>query len=133
MKKTLLALVAVLALCFTASAADISGKWAPDPAAAQGGGGGRGGGGGTYEFKVSGDTLTGTITRMGRGGGEPVVTKIEDGKVTGDTFTFSVMQAGRGGGEPMKITYNGKVNGDKIELSFETGRGPRTVNLVKAP
>jgi hypothetical protein len=127
MKKTLLALVAVLALAFTAFAADISGKWGADPA----GGGGRGFGNATYEFQVSGDTLTGSITRAGRGGGEPVVTKIEDGKVTGDTFTFSVMQQGRGGGDPMKVTYNGKVNGDKIELSFTGGRGPVTMTLVK--
>jgi opacity protein-like surface antigen len=133
MKKTLLALVAVLAFTFAASAADFSGKWVADPAASQGGGGRGRGGAGTYEFKVSGDTLTGTITRMGRGGGEPVVTKIEDGKVDGDTFSFSVMQQGRGGGDPMKITYNGKVDGDKLELNFETGRGPRSVTLVKAP
>ncbi len=131
MKKTLLALVAVLALCFTASAADISGKWGPDPAAAQGGGGRGFGGNVTYEFQVSGDTLTGSISRAGRGGGDPVVTKIEDGKVTGDTFTFSVMQQGRGGGDPMKVTYTGKVNGDKIELSFTGGRGPVTQTLVK--
>jgi opacity protein-like surface antigen len=135
MKTTLLALVAVLALSFTASAADISGKWVPDPAAAQaGGGGGRGrGGGGTYEFKVSGDTLTGSVTQAGRGGAEPRVTQIADGKVTGDTFTFSITRPGFNGGDPMKVTYTGKVDGDKIELSFETGRGPRTTTLVKAP
>lgn len=131
MKKTLLALVAVLALALTAFAADFSGKWGPDPAAAQAGGGGRGfGGGGTYEFKVAGDTLTGTITRMGRGG-EPTATKIEDGKVTGDTFKFSIMQAGRGGGDPMKVEYTGKVVGDKLELNYTGGRGPVTVTLVK--
>jgi hypothetical protein len=135
MKKTLLALVAVLAFSFVASAADISGKWVPDPAAAQAGGGRRGGrgGGGTYEFKVSGDTLTGSLTQAGRGGAEPTVLQIEDGKITGDTFTFSITRPGFNGGDPMKITYNGKVNGDKLELSFETGRGPRTTTLVKAP
>ncbi|HEY4084371.1 MAG TPA: hypothetical protein VGM43_00470 [Bryobacteraceae bacterium] len=127
MKKTLLALVAVLALAFAAFAADISGKWGADPSA---GGGGRGGNA-TYEFQVSGDTLTGSVSRAGRGGGEPVVTKIEDGKVTGDSFTFSVMQAGRGGGDPMKVVYTGKVNGDKIDLSFTGGRGPVTMTLVK--
>jgi len=135
MKKTLLALVAVLALTFTASAADISGKWVTDPAAAQaGGGGGRGrGGAATYEFKVSGDTLTGSVTQAGRGGAEPTAIQIADGKVTGDTFTFSITRPGFNGGDPMKVTYNGKVNGDKLELSFETGRGPRTTTLVKAP
>jgi len=133
MKKTLLALVAVLAFTFTASAADFSGKWIADPAAAAaGGGGGRGGGGATYEFKVSGSDLTGSITRMGRGG-DPTVTKIDEGKVSGDSFSFSVMQAGRGGADPMKVPYTGKVVGDKLELTFTGGRGEQKVTLVKAP
>ena len=134
MKKTLLALVAVLAFTFTASAADFSGKYVTDPAAAPaGGGGGRGGGMATWEFKVSGAALTGSRTQAGRGGGEPTVTKLDDGKVTGDTFSFSVMQAGRGGGDPMKVEYTGKVVGDKLELNFTGGRGPVTTTLVKAP
>jgi hypothetical protein len=86
----------------------------------------------TYEFKVSGSTLTGSITRAGRGGGEPTVTQIADGKVTGDTFTFSVTN--NFGGNEMKIVYNGKVVGDKLELSFDMGgRGTRTTTLMKAP
>lgn len=134
MKKTLLALAAVLCFTFMASAADFSGKWVPDPAAAAaGGGGGRAGGGGTYEFKVSGSTLTGSVTRPGRGGGEPTVIQIADGKVSGDTFSFSMMQPGRGGGDPTKVEYTGKVVGDKLELNYTGGRGPVTVNLVKAP
>lgn len=135
MKKTLLALAAVIAFCFTASAADFSGKWVNDPnAAPAGGGGGRGGGGAaTYEFKVSGSTLTGSISRAGRGGGDPVVTPIQDGKVNGDTFSFSVMQAGRGGGDPVKVDYTGKVAGDKLEITTDRGRGPMTTTLVKAP
>ncbi len=134
MKKTLLALVAVLCFTFAASAADFSGKWTRDPAAAPaGGGGGRGGGGGgTYEFKVAGATLTGSITQAGRGGGEPTVTPIADGKVTGDTFTFSITRNGRDG-TPMKIEYTGKVAGDKLEITSDNGRGPMTVTLVKAP
>lgn len=134
MKKTLLALAAILCFTFMASAADISGKWVNDPAAAAaGGGGGRGGGGGTYEFKVAGSTLTGSVTRPGRGGGEPTVTPIADGKISGDTFSFSMMRAGRGGGEPTKVEYTGKVVGDKLELTFMGGQGPITTTLVKAP
>jgi hypothetical protein len=128
--------VAVLAFTFTASAADFSGKWIPDPAAAAAGGGGgrgRGGGGGTYEFKVAGDKLTGSVTTPARGGGEATVIQLADGKVTGDTFTFSVTRPGFNGGDPMKVTYTGKVDGDKLELSFDTGRGARTTTLVKAP
>jgi hypothetical protein len=78
--------------------------------------------------------LTGSVTRAGRGGGDPTVTPIADGKVTGDTFTFSVMQMGRGGGDPMKVVYTGKVVGDgKLEITADTGRGPVTTPLVKAP
>ncbi len=137
MKTTLLALVAILCLTFAASAADISGKWVMDTSAAPAaGGGGRPGGGmggGTYEFKVSGSTLTGSITRLGRGGGDPTVTPIADGKITGDTFSFGVTMTM--GGNEMKTAYTGKVVGDKLEITFDMGgRGnPRTVTLMKAP
>jgi opacity protein-like surface antigen len=137
MKTTLLALVAVLCLTFAASAADISGKWVTDtsatPAAGAPGGGRGGMGASTYEFKVSGSTLTGSVTRAGRGGGEPTVTQLADGKVTGDTFTFTVTS--NFGGNEFKTVYTGKVVGDKLELTFDMGgRGnPRTTTLVKAP
>jgi len=138
MKKTLLALVAILCFTFAASAADISGKWMRDPNAAPpaggGGGGGRGGGGGgTYEFKVSGTTLSGTVTTPGRGGGDPTVVTIEKGKVDGNSFTFSITRPGRGGGDPTTTVYNGKIDGDKLVLSFDMGRGPQEQVLVKAP
>jgi opacity protein-like surface antigen len=138
MKTTLLALVAILCLTFAASAADISGKWVTDTSAAPagappaGGGGGRGmGGGQTYEFKVAGSKLTGSITRPGRGGGDPTVTQIADGKVSGDTFSFSVTMSM--GGNDMTTAYTGKVVGDKLEITFDMGgRGPRTITLKKA-
>lgn len=133
MKKSLLALVAILCLTFAAQAADISGKWTVDTSAAPAAQGGRGGGmgGGTYEFKASGDTLTGSITRAGRGGGDPIVTPIADGKITGDTFSFTTTQSF--GGNEFKSTYTGKVVGDKIELTVDFGgRGnPRTMTLKK--
>lgn len=90
------------------------------------------GGGQTYEFKVSGSKLTGSITRAGRGGGDPVVTQIADGKVSGDTFSFSVTMSM--GGNDMTTAYTGKVVGDKLEITFDMGgRGnPRTVTLKKA-
>lgn len=140
MKTTLLALIALLGLTFAASAADISGKWVVDASAAPaapaggGGGGGRGMGmgGGTYEFKVAGSTLTGSVTAAGRGGGDPTVTPIADGKVTGDTFTFTVTRSFNG--NEFKTTYTGKVMGDKLELTSDNGRGrgPMTMTLKKA-
>lgn len=138
MKKFLLTLLAILCLTFAAQAADISGKWVVDtsaaPAAQDGGGGRRGGGmgAGTYEFKVSGDTLTGSITRQGRNGGDPVATPLADGKITGDSFSFTTTQSFNG--NEFKSSYTGKVNGDKIELTVDFGgRGnPRTMTLKKA-
>src|SRR5580658_4443231 len=132
MKKTLLALVAILCFTFAASAADISGKCVTDPSAAPAGGG-RGGGAATWEFKVAGTAITGSRTTMGRGGGAPTVITIDEGKMAGDSFTFSIMQPGRGGGDPTKVVYSGKVVGDKLELSFDMGRGAQTTTLVKAP
>lgn len=138
MKKSLLALLAILCLTFAAQAADISGKWVVDtsatPAAQNGGGGRRGGGmgAGTYEFKVAGDALTGSITRQGRNGGDPVATPIADGKITGDNFSFTTTQSFNG--NEFKSSYTGKVNGDKIELTVDFGgRGnPRAMTLKKA-
>jgi hypothetical protein len=136
MKRTFLALVAILSLAFMASAADISGKWSVDASAAPAGGGqggGRGGGmgAGTYEFKVAGSTLTGSVTMAGRGGGDPTVTPITDGSVTGDTLTFTVTRSFNG--NEFKTVYTGKVVGDKLELTFDMGgRGnPRTITLKK--
>lgn len=136
MKKSLLALVAILCLTFAAQAADISGKWVVDasaaPAGGQGGGRGRGMGGGTYEFKVSGDTLTGSITTPGFQGGDPTVTPIADGKISGDSISFTATRSFNG--NEFKSSYTGKVNGDKIELTVEVaGRGnPRTMTLKRA-
>ena len=138
METTLLALVAVLCLAFVASAADISGKWSVDASAAPaagapagGGGRGMGMGGGTYEFKVSGAALTGSIARPGFNGGDPTTTPFTDGKITGDAITFTVTN--NFGGNEFKTVYTGKVVGDKIELTFDMGgRGnPRTVTLKK--
>jgi hypothetical protein len=135
MKKTLLALLAVLCLTFAVQAADIGGKWVVDTSAApaaQAGGGRRGGmmRNATYEFKVAGDALTGTITRQGRNG-DPVATPIADGKISGDTFSFTTTQSF--GGNEFKSSYNGKVTGDKIELTVDFGgRGnPTTLTLKK--
>jgi hypothetical protein len=82
----------------------------------------------TYTFKVDGSNLTGSVSGFGGGADTPIA----DGKVTGDTFTFSVTRNGRDG-TPTKTVYNGKVVGDKLELTFEfAGRGPTTMTLKKA-
>lgn len=118
MKKTLLALLATLALAFTAFAADVSGKWTGEITT------GRGPQPFNIELKQSGDMLTGEIA----GGRGPVM--IMDGKVDGDTITFSTSTPGRDGGQNVQ-KYTGKVMGDTIEFTREGGRGPVTFTVKK--
>jgi hypothetical protein len=88
-------------------------------------------GAGTYEFKVSGETLTGSVTTPGFQGGEPTTSQIADGKISGDSFSFTLTRSFNG--NELKSNYTGKVAGDKIELTIDFGgRGnPRTVTLKK--
>lgn len=82
MRWTMWARGAMLALVVTATAfaADVSGKWkaqyqSPDGQQRES----------TFTFQVSGETLTGVVSSPVLGDA-----KIEDGKVSGDTLTFSV-------------------------------------------
>ncbi len=85
-------------------AADITGKWTAQVP---------GRGGQTREqvfnFKASGDTLTGTVS--GRQGDTP----ISDGKIKGDEISFVVKMSF--GGNEMKMDYKGKVSGDEIKFT----------------
>ena len=120
MKKTILAMLATLALAFTAFAADVTGKWTGEIDA------GRGPQPFNLELKQSGSTLTGAVTG-GRGGD----VMISDGKVDGDTITFSVSRPGRDGGPPNVQKYTGKVSGDSIAFTREGGRGPVMFTVKK--
>jgi hypothetical protein len=98
-------------------AADVSGKWiaeftTPDGQTRQS----------TFNFEVSGETLTGTV---GSSRGE---SKIEDGKVVGDDISFNVTR--NFGGNDMKFAYKGKVAGDEIKLTVTVGEGDRTFEMV---
>ena len=110
--------IASLALCLTfaaimAFAADVSGKWVAQVA-------GRNGQTmeTTFNFKVAGDKLTGTITNP-RG-----ETEISDGKVEGDTISFT--RAVSFNGNDMKFLYKGKVSGDEIKFTMEREGGEGT-------
>ncbi len=96
------AILAAGALC--AFAADISGKWTGQVQ--------RGGNTveTTFEFKVSGETLTGTVSDSNN------TMKIEDGKVSGDAVSFSV-ETQRG-----KRTFKGNVAGSEIKFRREGGQ-----------
>jgi hypothetical protein len=85
--------VLALVVATTAFAADVSGKWksqyqTPDGQQRES----------TFTFAVSGETLTGTVaSAMGEA-------KIEEGKVSGDTLTFSVTRNFQGNDVKVKYT-----------------------------
>ncbi len=113
MKTVVLMTMALLLLCaFTAAAADVSGKWVAQVP-------GRGGNmqDVTFTFKVSGATLTGTVTNP-RGDQE-----ITEGKVAGDDISFMVVRKFQD--MEMKSIYKGKVAGSEIKFTMEMqgGRG----------
>jgi hypothetical protein len=106
-----------LAVCLAfativAYAADVSGKWVAQVP-------GRGGQmqDVTFDFKVSGDQLTGTVTNP-RG-----ESPISDGKIEGDTISF--VQVLNFNGNEMKILYKGKVAGDEIKFTRQREGGDR--------
>ena len=104
-RKTLfLSMCLLLALAALALAADASGKWTAQVP-------GRGGqtAENTFNLKVEGDKVTGTITSPQ---GE---TAISDGKVSGDDISVSVSREVQG--NTFKINYKGKVKGDEIAFT----------------
>jgi len=106
MRKTwILAMTVLLAVAVSGLAADITGKWVAQVP-------GRSGQTreATFNFKVDGTKLTGTMT--GRQGDVAIA-----GTVTGDTLTFSV-ETQRG-----KQTYTGKISGNEIQFKRDTGQG----------
>ena len=105
--RTVLGLTALLALfVITAAAADVSGKW---KASTQG----RDGKARevVLNFKVDGETLTGTIS--GRNGDR----EITEGKVVGDDISFAVKMTM--GDNNFKMLYKGKVSGDEIKFTTQ--------------
>lgn len=123
-------LVSLFALA--AVAADISGKWVSETPGRDGGTVTT-----TYNFKVTGNTLTGTISSQ-RGDQE-----ISEGKISGDEISFVTVRQGPNG--EIKITYKGKVSGNEIRLTRQMpegmgarggggagGRGPQEIVLKRA-
>jgi hypothetical protein len=112
MSKTVFAVLSILLiLAIGALAADVSGKWVAQVPGRDGAMRET-----TMNFKVSGDTVTGTIS--GRQGQD---TAFSNGKIAGDTITFTVTQ--ERGGETMKMVYTGKIAGDEIKFKREGGQG----------
>jgi hypothetical protein len=128
--------ILLVVVCVAMAADAITGKWTMEQA-------GRGGGPPrvtTFDLKVDGMTLTGTVAApggrgMGGGGGAapggappaPTPIAISNGKVNGSTITFDVVRDM--GGQSMTQKYEGKVDGDTIHFTItmpDMGNGPTT-------
>ncbi len=108
MKWIVLSIVALLMLVQAAPAADIAGKWkaefqAPDGQTRTS----------TFDFKVDGANLTGTVSNPR--GESPII----DGKVNGDEVSFAVVRKFQD--QEFKMTYKGKVSGTDMKLTVSMG------------
>jgi len=97
-------------LAASAWASDVGGKWTAQVP-------GRGGQTreATFNFKVDGEKLTGTVT--GPQGDIP----ISDGKVKGDEISFTVTMSF--GGNEAKMLYKGKASDDEIKFTRQREGG----------
>ena len=109
-RQFLLMLMLVAFATLAVQAADLNGKWVAQVPGRQGATQEY-----TFTFKVSGSSLTGTITTP-RGDGA-----ISDGKVSGDDVSFS--QSMEFNGNTMKFNYKGSVSGDDLKLTREREGG----------
>ena len=111
----------VVLLLALAMAADIAGKWTGDMP-------GRGGDttATTFNFKVDGEKLTGTMT--GPQGDIP----LQEGKVAGSQISFSTTLDF--GGNTIKLLYKGTMSGDQMKMTREReGSGqPREFTIKRS-
>jgi hypothetical protein len=104
-KILLIGAAALLVLLASAWAADVTGKWVAQVQGRQGTSEN------TFNFKVEGTTLTGTLATAR---GEDPIT---EGKVSGDEISFVVVR--KFGENEMKTLWKGKVSGDEIKFTRE--------------
>ncbi len=111
MKLRILSVVAVVLviLLVSAWAADVTGKWTAQVPGRQGTTET------TFNFKVDGAKLTGTVS--GPQGDNP----ISDGKISGDDISFVVKMEMMG--NEIKLLYKGKVSGNEIKFTREREGG----------
>jgi len=110
MKRSILTAAVFLCVSIVAVAADVTGKWTAQVPGRQGQAREQ-----SFNFKVDGDKLTGTIS--GRQGD----VAIADGKVSGDTISFTVKM--ERGGNSVEQKYTGTISGDEIKFKREGGQG----------
>lgn len=107
LKKLTLAVLFLALGTVSALAADFNGKWTADVTTP------RGTQTLTFDFKVDGAALKGTVTTP-RGAND-----ISNGKVDGDNISFD--QVLNFNGNEFKITYTGKADGDTIKFTRQMG------------
>ena len=120
--------IPLLVVCVAMAADVIGGKWTMSQD-------GRNGGPPrvtTFDLKVDGMTLTGTVTAPmgGRGGGAapaPTPIAITNGRVNGNTINFDVVRDFAGNSATTKC--EGTVSGDTMHIkqTIDLGNGPQTV------
>lgn len=110
-KKLLFAFTILLVVAFTATAADVSGKWVYQQAGRRGGDPVQV----TLTLKASGSSLTGSLSRPGRGG-DVMESPISDGKVDGDNISFKVEI--NMGGMSMTQDFSGTLAGEELKLKI---------------
>ncbi|HKE25814.1 MAG TPA: hypothetical protein VKB88_25825 [Bryobacteraceae bacterium] len=123
-KKLLFVTTILMIAAFGLMAADASGKWVAETP-------GRNGGPPrqvTFNLKVDGSKLTGTVSQPGRNGN--MDSDISDGKVDGDNISFKVKRTM--GDQEMVTEYTGTVSGDTLNLkmNMNTPNGPMTRELT---
>src|SRR5687767_8022333 len=95
-----LATLVLTLLAGIVAAADVTGKWIAQVPGREGQTRET-----TFNFKVEGEKLTGTVS--GRQGDNPIA----DGKVSGDTISFTAA------GGQAKLIFKGTVSGDEIKFT----------------
>ena len=113
------ACLVVLAAISVAWAADLNGKWVAQVPGQNGQTRET-----TFNFKVEGSKLTGTVS--GRQGDNP----ISDGTIKGDDVSFTVVA--NFNGNEIKLLYKGKVSGDELKLTRTRAGGDQPGQEVTA-
>jgi len=118
----MVAAVICLAFGMPARAADIQGRWIAKVADQ-----GQGESAITFVFKVTGETLTGTLNNSQ----QPGDVELKEGKVSGDQITFSLTR--NIGGTDLKVVWKGKLVGNEIKFTRTLeGGGPGGATEITA-
>jgi hypothetical protein len=119
--------ILLLVVCVAMAADGIGGKWTMSQESHNGGPPRVT----TFDLKVDGITLTGTVTAPmgGRGGADAAPIAIANGKVNGNTISFELVRTFAGNSATTR--YEGTMSGDTMHIkqTIDLGNGPQTVQV----